>query len=339
MASSGTFSKTTYGLKISVDWKTLSRDLANNKTKLNIKEYVTPVAGYFIANAVKPCSLTVNGSVTTSTKVFGRVENNQKVLIGEREVTITHANDGSSVVSILAVCDIGMISYNGRAIPSIRTDLTNITLDPINRLSPVITNFSILDFDKTSVYFRADATHAYGIDISQYSLNNGPWTSMPSSKRLSGLTQNTTYTLKVQFRAGNGLWVGSSNLTFKTDQENQDPPVFVSINATALTDNSISVISKFTQSGNLPVTKSVSINNGASYPYKEGQIGLLTHDTTYPVKVKAVCSNGQVAYSSVVNVKTLDAQDRVRQFYGVYKEGVVWKKTDGVLEVNPDYLA
>jgi hypothetical protein len=346
MASSGSFSDSVFGIKITVEWVTLSRDLAGGKTKVNTKTFITPTAGGFTANAVKPCSITfvkepvgdqVKDSFYGFTKVFGTVSNNTKVLLGERVETFTHYSNGNRNVTIRGVCDIGLISYNGKAISSVKTEKT-ITLDDINRFSPTINAFSITTVTKNSVLFRAEATHPYGIDLMQYRLNGGTWITLPSSRIITGLTQNTTYTLQTKFRAGNGLWVESAILSFTTVQENQDPPVFVSLNATALSENSISVISQFTQSANLPVTKVVSLDNGVTYPYSEGNIATLIHNTTYQVKVKATASNGQIAYSTVQEVTTPNVMDKVRQVFGRYGEGVIFKKTDGVTEVNPNYL-
>lgn len=344
MASSGAFSDSTHNIKISVEWKTLSRDLVNNKTKIRVKAYLTPTKGKIVTLDPRDCVISVDGSKVKYTKDFNTVQANTKVKFAEREATITHETNGTCSFVLSATCDINLRSYNGYKIPT-ATGSGTVTLDVINRLSPTITNFSITSTTKNSVTFRADGAHAYGIDQLQYKLA-GPsetisaksWVTAPSSKIITGLTQATTYQLQVRFRAGNGLFVKSELLTFETAYENQDPPVFVKLNATALSDNTISVVSEFTQSAGLPVTKLVSINGGSSYPYAEGKIATLTHDTTYSIKVKATASNGQVAYSDVQSVTTLDAMDSKRQYYGVYGKGLIWKNIDGVKTINPDYL-
>ena len=96
----------------------------------------------------------------------------------------------------------------------------SVTISKIDNQAP--TNVTLKEglITSSSISVTANATQTGGgIKGYQFSINNGTWSSEQTSatKTFTGLTKNTSYTIKVRVIANNGKYTDSSNITIKTN--------------------------------------------------------------------------------------------------------------------------
>lgn len=96
----------------------------------------------------------------------------------------------------------------------------SVTISKIDNQAP--TNVTLKEglITSSSISVTANATQTGGgIRGYQFSINNGAWSSEQTSatKTFTGLTKNTSYTIKVRVIANNGKYTDSSNITIKTN--------------------------------------------------------------------------------------------------------------------------
>ena len=96
----------------------------------------------------------------------------------------------------------------------------SVTISKIDNQAP--TNVTLKEglITSSSISVTANATQTGGgIKGYQFSINNGAWSSEQTSatKTFTGLTKNTSYTIKVRVIANNGKYTDSSNITIKTN--------------------------------------------------------------------------------------------------------------------------
>ena len=96
----------------------------------------------------------------------------------------------------------------------------SVTISKIDNQAP--TNVTLKEglITSSSISVTASATQTGGgIKGYQFSIDNGAWSSEQTSatKTFTGLTKNTSYTIKVRVIANNGKYTDSSNITIKTN--------------------------------------------------------------------------------------------------------------------------
>lgn len=96
----------------------------------------------------------------------------------------------------------------------------SVTISKIDNQAP--TNVTLKEglITSSSISVTANATQTGGgIKGYQFSIDNGAWSSEQTSatKTFTGLTKNTSYTIKVRVIANNGKYTDSSNITIKTN--------------------------------------------------------------------------------------------------------------------------
>lgn len=96
----------------------------------------------------------------------------------------------------------------------------SITINKIDNQAPTNVTLKEGSITSSSISVTASATQTGGgIKGYQFSINNGTWSSEQTSatKTFTGLTKNTSYTIKVRVIANNGKYTDSSNITIKTN--------------------------------------------------------------------------------------------------------------------------
>ena len=96
----------------------------------------------------------------------------------------------------------------------------SITINKIDNQAPTNVTLKEGSITSSSISVTASATqNGGGIKGYQFSINNGVWSSEQTSatKTFTGLTKNTSYTIKVRVIANNGKYTDSSNITIKTN--------------------------------------------------------------------------------------------------------------------------
>ena len=161
------------------------------------------------------------GTATSGANCFtftqGQTGSGTKWLIENKQVTVTHNSDGTLTLPIYWHWGV-YSSWGQYYAPS---GSKNVTLTAIDRTAPTVT------FTATSITaggFTINATSSATADIWQYSTNNGSsWTQFSTTAGTSatyavtGLSPNTSYTVKVRARKKtNQVYGTSSAVTVKT---------------------------------------------------------------------------------------------------------------------------
>ena len=141
-------------------------------------------------------------------------------LLKTKTVRVNHNADGTKSGVALSAYWRFSGTYSGTPISSI-TASTTITLDTIDRAAPTV---SLSTSSITASGVTISATSSATADIWQYSTDNGStWTQFSTtagtsaSKAITGLSPNTTYTIKVRARKkSNQVYGTSSAATVKT---------------------------------------------------------------------------------------------------------------------------
>lgn len=161
------------------------------------------------------------GTATSGANCFtftqGQTGSGTKWLTENHEVTVTHNSDGTLTLPIY--WHWGVYSTWGQYLAP--SGSKNVTLTAIDRTAPTVT-FTTSAI--TANGFTISATSSATTDIWQYSTNNGSsWTQFSTtagtsaSKAITGLSPNTSYTVKVRARKKtNQVYGTSSAVTVKT---------------------------------------------------------------------------------------------------------------------------
>ena len=161
------------------------------------------------------------GTATSGANCFtfteGQTGSGTKWLTENHQVTVTHNSDGTLTLPIY--WHWGVYSTWGQYLAP--SGSKNVTLTAIDRTAPTVT-FSVSSI--TANGFTINASSSATADLWQYSTNNGSsWTQLSTtegtsaSKVVTGLSPNTTYTVKVRARKKtNQIYGTSSAVSVKT---------------------------------------------------------------------------------------------------------------------------
>ena len=155
------------------------------------------------------------GTATSGSNCFtfteGQSGSGTKWLIENKQVTVTHNTDGTLTIPIY--WHWGVYSTWGQYLAP--SGSKNVTLTAIDRTAPTVT-FSSSAI--TANGFTLSATSSATADLWQYSTDNGStWSTLSStegtsaSKTITGLSPNTTYTVKVRARKKTNQVYGTSS--------------------------------------------------------------------------------------------------------------------------------
>lgn len=162
-------------------------------------------------------SITIDGTSNSGTSKWDTRNTTDWIWIGYASKIVTHNNDGSKTVSISAShtgnSSSGMDSASGSG---------TLTLTTIPRYTTVTNSLKSKTVNSISINWTTTDAR----DHTQYSLNGGAWkdagdTVASNNKSgyytISGLSPNTTYTIKTRCRrTDSGLWSEASALSITT---------------------------------------------------------------------------------------------------------------------------
>ncbi len=134
------------------------------------------------------------------------------VTLASGSKTVYHNADGSKTVTLATT-----YSNSGTSQAGTYSGSANITLPKIDRTAPTFTTHSVNNVTTTSI--TINRVNNVACDQVQYSLNGGAWTTTTTGATytISGLTENTSYTIKTRARkTSNQVWGESSTLTQQT---------------------------------------------------------------------------------------------------------------------------
>lgn len=217
MALSGNFSKypSTY-LGLYCTWSA-TQSVTGNYSDVTLKVYLKYASLY--VGARDDCTASINGtSETFSSPAISEDDSSttHSKLLKTKKVRVNHNSDGTKTGVKLSASWRFDGTYAGTSIGTITASAT-ISLDAIDRTAPTIkcTVGSI-----TANGFKISATSSAKADIWQYSTNGGSsWTQFSTtagtsaSISLSGLTPNTSYSVKVRARKQSNQVYGTSSAT------------------------------------------------------------------------------------------------------------------------------
>lgn len=217
MALSGNFSKypSTY-LGLYCTWSA-TQSVTGNYSDVTLKVYLKYASLY--VGARDDCTASINGtSETFSSPAISEDDSSttHSKLLKTKKVRVNHNSDGTKTGVKLSASWRFDGTYAGTSIGTITASAT-ISLDAIDRTAPTVkcTVGSI-----TANGFKISASSSAKADIWQYSTNGGSsWTQFSTtagtsaSISLSGLTPNTSYSVKVKARKQSNHVYGTSSAT------------------------------------------------------------------------------------------------------------------------------
>ena len=345
MASSGTFADSTGDLRLEIDWRIVSTDVAKNQSVVEAKVYMrTRWAIYW--SATRTGSVTVNGTKRTYSHGNVTTVNYERKLMATEEFTVGHNNDGTKSVAMSATFPINF-TYNGSYYTNITISGTAV-LDAIPRattmsaasfssnLSPSTTRTLNLTLSIKSTSFRhdvilRDGTHELKKLTNQSSPTSVSLTTTDVNKIINRMSTVTSKNFTVEVitkTTTNGTVIGTVSRSVKaTLNSSTTSPTVSSKSATVRGSGYDSTINKFVRtvsSANVSFTASAgygasissmsaSINNGGTLSGSRsgstwtGTTGTFSNSGTYTVTLSVTNSRGQKLTSTqTISISVLD---------------------------------
>ena len=267
----------------------ISQDTSTNKSTITYYAYVGSVDNYSASGSTS--TVYINGdSVGTFTSLAA---NSSGTLRGSKTVTVSHNSDGTATASYSMTTDtswtLGDANLSG-----------SFTLPTIPRKAK-ITSFSVSKRDETSVTFSytTDST----IDYAWYSKDDGnTWTTLPSTKIVSGLSAGTTYNFKLSVRRQDSQMLTISDRkqqsTYPYPTINSAPNFIIGNNLTIGLTNPLNrsctlyiIGDDNTVASSTVTTNGTSTTNGFNSSYwKDFFYSTIPNKKTGTYKVRIVCS-------------------------------------------------
>lgn len=277
-----------------------------NTSKVNVDIYLRRTnvssAGAYNLNGTG-WSITIDGTTTTGTNTWDTRNSSDWKWLGYASKVVSHNTDGSKVVTISAYH-----TGNSAAGSSKMGDASGsetLTLTTIPRYTTVYN--SLRSKTSTSISINWSTTDAR--DWTQYSINGGSWkdaydTVASGNKSgyytISGLSPNTTYTVKTRCRRmDSGLWSEAGSIS-ATTYKTTTPTISLS----SKTINSITV----TSGCNVTVSTTyyrIKTSSGSYGSYQTSATFTgLSPNTSYVVEVYKVGTESGEAGTATLSVAT-----------------------------------
>lgn len=180
---------------------------------------ITSNGVYWLSNAVKINSVTINGTKVLSNKTYSNISGNGTHKLASGTLTIKHNDDGNKSFEVSMS---GWLYENGNTsgkgsfeLPTIPRYLTIDTFNISNITeTSAIVNWSVSD-PRNSTYYSLDGgTTWIGSATDGESLASD---NKSGSFNITGLTANTSYNIKIKIkRTDTELWTESSSKSFTT---------------------------------------------------------------------------------------------------------------------------
>lgn len=206
----GASGKPEYGVRLR--YKANSNSATTNKTNITVQLQVRTTSSSY--NTYGPNQTTTIQGTALSAKAISKFTVNSWVTFGERTFDVEHDSDGTKTITLSGsfTTTATTSSYGQYALKSGSVS-ASVELPTIPRYA-AITAFSLSRTINTiTMSYSVDST----IDSTQYSLNDGSWTTYPSDGIITGLNPATTYNVKIRVkRTDSQLWTTSDNKSITT---------------------------------------------------------------------------------------------------------------------------
>lgn len=252
-----------------------------------------------VAHDVSAITVTINGTQVYYKGYTSASTNAFPATAGQTggTVTVTHNTNGKKTITCKLEGEVDSWVPTGRT--------KDLTLTNIDRTAPTV-SFSIGSYTDNKVTFTTNVSAS--CDLWQYSLNDGTWTTFYStntstaqSYTITGLSPNTSYTLKVRARKySNYVYGTTSNVSFKT----YGGSLINSVN-TVTADASTVSIAFNTTVYNSDVTHTLELKNGSTT--------ILTFSG-----ISVVSGNNTITLSSSQRTTLLNAMSTIKSFTGTF---------------------
>ncbi len=212
-------------------------------------------------------------------------------------VTITHNANGKKTITCKLEGEVDAWVPTGRT--------KDLTLTNIDRTAPTV-SMAINSITDTKISFTM--TVSASCDLWQYSLNDGTWTTFYStntstaqSYTITGLSPNTSYTLKVRARKySNYVYGSTSNASFST----YGGSLINSVNTVTADASTVSIAYSATVY-NSDVTHTLELKNGSTT--------ILTFSN-----ISVVSGSNTITLSSAQRTTLLNAMSTIKSFTGTF---------------------
>lgn len=325
MALSGSFynypvTSSSHNFGLYCEWSG-SQSISGNYTNVTLKVYLCYYELY--VGERNDSTVSING--TTETYTVPAIRHNAgtayKKLIKTYTVKVPHNSDGTKTCTLSASWRMSG-TYSGVSVGTI-TASTTVTLDKIDRTAPTVT-LTTSSITASGVTIKATASTT--CDIFDYSTNGGStWTNFSTtsgttvSKTITGLTPNTTYSIKVRARKKtNQVYGTSAAASVKT----LGGSVISSIN-TFTADNTTAKITMSVTVYNTSYTHTLVIKNGSTTVLTISSLSLANGSNT----ITLTASQRSTVLAAMSSVKNFTGTFTLTTYSGSTQIGTASSKT------------
>lgn len=252
-----------------------------------------------VAHDVSAITVTINGTQVYYKGYTSASTNAFPATAGQTggTVTVTHNTNGKKTITCKLEGEVDSWVPTGRT--------KDLTLTNIDRTAPTV-SMAINSITDTKISFTT--TVSTSCDLWQYSLNDGAWTTFYStntstaqSYTITGLSPNTSYTLKVRARKySNYVYGSTSNASFST----YGGSLINSVNTVTADASTVSITYSATVY-NSDVTHTLELKNGSTT--------ILTFSG-----ISVVSGNNTITLSSSQRTTLLNAMSTIKSFTGTF---------------------
>lgn len=325
MALSGSFynypvTKSSHNFGLYCEWSG-AQSISGNYTNVTLKVYLCYYSLY--VGERNDSTVSING--TTETYTVPAISHNAgtayKKLIKTYTVKVPHNSDGTKTCALSASWRMSG-TYSGVSVGTI-TASTTVTLDKIDRAAPTV---SLTTSSITASGVTIKATASTTCDRFDYSTNGGSsWTNFSTtsgttaSKTITGLTPNTTYSIKVRARKKtNQVYGTSAAASVKTlgGSVISSVSTFTADNATAKITMSVTVY-------NTSYTHTLTIKNGSTTVLTISSLSLTNGSNT----ITLTASQRSTVLAAMSSVKSFTGTFTLTTYSGSTQIGTASSKT------------
>lgn len=252
-----------------------------------------------VAHNVSPIIITINGTEVYRKGYTSADTNAFPATAGQTggTLTVTHNSNGAKTITCKLEGEVDAWVPTGRT--------KDLTLTNIDRSAPTV-SMAINSITDTKISFTM--TVSTSCDLWQYSLNDGTWTTFYSTNTstaqtytITGLSPNTSYTLKVRARKySNYVYGSTSNASFST----YGGSLINSVNTVTADASTVSITYSATVY-NSDVTHTLELKNGSTT--------ILTFSG-----ISVVSGNNTITLSSSQRTTLLNAMSTIKSFTGTF---------------------
>lgn len=348
-------SRDSKGYILRLDVSETGTSTSGNYSTVSWALYIESNSGYYFQTSHNDVSVNVDGNVYSGTNIYIEMSGGySSTLICSGNKTIYHNSDGSKTISVSASFN---NTWGADYVPTSKSLSGSLTLTKIPRYATCNQSLNSKTLDAISMDWSSDST----CDYVWYSLDGGSWTEVGSvnassgSYTISGLSPNTTYSIKTRVRRKDSqLTTDSSELSITTynygvlssapDFNDEDNPTITYSNDMGedLTSLQACIASSDGQTIYAPY-RDVS-KTGTSYTFnlteseRDALLDACVNDTMQIEFALKTIYNGNTYYSVIKKIFTSTGGKVRLNVNGVWKKGTPYINVNGTWKKGRAYL-